>query len=75
MSKMAETSVSPPPPSTVSRPVSEALLNEKVRTILALRPYTKTHSLVTMAQNERAKKRRALMTDTKRSGTDASPTS
>lgn len=28
---MAETSVPPPPPSTVSRPVSEALLNEKVR--------------------------------------------
>lgn len=27
---MAETSVPPPPPSTVSRPVSEALLNEKV---------------------------------------------
>lgn len=26
---MAETSVPPPPPSTVSRPVSEALLNEK----------------------------------------------
>lgn len=27
---MAQTSVPPPPPSTVSRPVSEALLNEKV---------------------------------------------
>ncbi|PSR94201.1 hypothetical protein BD289DRAFT_480773 [Coniella lustricola] len=26
---MAETAVPPPPPSTVSRPVSEALLNEK----------------------------------------------
>lgn len=34
---MADTSVPPPPPSTVSRPVSEALLNEKVRLLLESR--------------------------------------